>query len=75
MIGLDQPMLHGKGGSGCAILRADFVEDIGEVGVDGPHAQVQLFRDLAIGEARRHQTQHFNFAGGQPSWEYRVLRA
>ena len=75
MIGIDQPVLQGKRGRGRAILRAGFVEDIGDVGIDGSHAQMQSFRDLAIGEARRHQTQHFNFAGGQSGWEDRILRA
>lgn len=65
-LGLDQVMFHRVAGSSSARGDLDFAVDRGQVSIHGTWTDDELFSDLCIGQSLGYQTQHFDFAGGEP---------
>ena len=58
-------MLNGEGAGRRAIFAASFVEDVGQMSVDGVNADMQGLRYLLIGCSPGDQPQNFDFTSSQ----------
>jgi hypothetical protein len=57
---LQQAQLAGPRDGADAAIRAQFAVEIEDVPFHGPYGEIELCRDLFVGQARRQQTQHFH---------------